>query len=188
MTVPPIPPAESLNGSESTQPASPEAPVPAASLARKSKKHVYFGLGGVVVGLGVGLASGLLIAGSLAAQEDAKAQAEADAVAVASAQALATAIPSAAEKCKGDSTTGIEVMDQGQSLSMNTSGKKSSGTAIINVVCVLKELNAPDVLFTKLDSTRALDGTQSAEWAGYNASWTYHPDNGLKIIVETAAK
>ncbi|WP_449373999.1 hypothetical protein [Arthrobacter psychrolactophilus] len=175
MTVPPIPPAESFNGSEATQPANPETPVPAASMTRKSKKHVYFGLGGVVAGLGVGLVAGLLIAGSLAAQEDAKAQAEADAAAVASAQALATALPSAAEKCSGDSTTGIEVMDQGQSLSMNTSGKKSSGTAIVNVVCVLKALDAPDVLFSKLDSTRALDGTQSTEWAGYTASWTLPP-------------
>ena len=32
-------------------------------------------------------------------------------------------------------------------------------------------------------STRALDGRQSATWAQFEASWTYHPDDGLDVLV-----
>ena len=32
-----------------------------------------------------------------------------------------------------------------------------------------------------INTTRALDGTQSDEWDGYKARWTYHPDAGVRI-------
>jgi len=31
---------------------------------------------------------------------------------------------------------------------------------------------------------RALDGTQRAAGHNVNATWTYHPDNGLQIVFE----
>ena len=79
-------------------------------------------------------------------------------------------------------------MDKGKSLNLRTTGEESEGADFLTVGCVLTELNAPDSLTTRLGSTRALDGTQTGEWAGFTASWTYHPDNGLNIIVETANK
>lgn len=36
----------------------------------------------------------------------------------------------------------------------------------------------------RLCNTRALDGTQSTEGTGARAYWTYHPDEGLKVIFE----
>lgn len=30
----------------------------------------------------------------------------------------------------------------------------------------------------------ALEGRQDAEWDNYSASWGYHPDSGLDIVVE----
>lgn len=160
---------------------------PAAAM-RTSKKPLFFGFGGLAVGLAAGLISGVLIAGSVAANDEAEAQASADASAVAEVQAIAAAIPAAVEKCSATSDKHIQVMDGGRSVSMSTTGKKSFGTSTTMVVCVLGEVDAPDSLYSKIESTRALDGTKSAEWPGFAASWTYHPDNGLNIIVETAAK
>jgi hypothetical protein len=165
MTVPPVPPEVPAIDFGAIPPAHLEAPAPG-----KSRKNFYFGLGGLALGLVVGLLLGA-IGG-----------------AVGNAVASSSAIPDAVESCSAADTTGVDVMDEGKSLNLQTSGEESAGTDVVTVVCVLNELDAPDSIFTKLESTRALDGTQSTEWSGYTASWTYHPDNGLNIIVETAAK
>ena len=147
------------------QPVSPtQAPL------RKSRKPLFFGLGGLAIGIAAGLMLGA--AGG----------------AVGSALAESSAIPNAVEKCAAVDTTGVDVMDKGKSLNLRTTGEESEGADFLTVGCVLTELNAPDSLTTRLGSTRALDGTQTGEWAGFTASWTYHPDNGLNIIVETANK
>lgn len=146
----------------------PVFPVPAP--LRKSRKHLYFGLGGLAIGMAAGLLLGV-VGG-----------------AVGGAVAGSSAIPNAVEKCAAVDTTGVEVMDKGRSLNLRTAGEESEGTDFVTVGCVLTELDAPDSLTTRLGSTRALDGTQSGEWAGFTASWTYHPDNGLNVILETAHK
>lgn len=51
------------------------------------------------------------------------------------------------------------------------------------VTCVLGELDAPTNVTARMDSTRALDGMQDAEWGKFEASWTYHPDDGLDLII-----
>lgn len=61
---------------------------------------------------------------------------------------------------------------------------KSDGATVAEVHCFLEELGAPESLKTKLGQTRALDGTQSASWAEFEATWTYHPDSGLNLLVE----
>ncbi|MDJ0312720.1 hypothetical protein [Arthrobacter sp. H35-D1] len=135
---------------------------------RKSRKHLYFGFGGLAIGMAAGLLLGV-VGG-----------------AVGGAVAGPSAIPTAVEKCAAVDATGVDVMDAGKSLNLSTAGTENDGANMLTVVCVLTALEAPDSLSTKLDSTRALDGTQRSEWAGFTASWTYHPDNGLNIILETA--
>lgn len=49
--------------------------------------------------------------------------------------------------------------------------------------CVLERIGAPPSVTARMDSTRALDGMQDAEWGGFTASWTYHPDEGLNLII-----
>jgi len=51
--------------------------------------------------------------------------------------------------------------------------------------CVLDELDAPSSIVPKMAQTRALDGTQSDSWDDFEVSWTYHPDNGFNVIIET---
>jgi hypothetical protein len=54
---------------------------------------------------------------------------------------------------------------------------------IINVL--IGTLGFPASLRAKIENTRALDGTLTDESLnGYSASWTYHPDDGLSLVVE----
>lgn len=49
---------------------------------------------------------------------------------------------------------------------------------------MLDDLGFPSGTMSRIGSTRALDGTQDAEGDGVEASWTYHPDDGLRIVIE----
>lgn len=96
--------------------------------------------------------------------------------------ALATAPPlkTASTEC----TTGT-LADENQTLVIDMAGEDyGSGTATYaDVECVLDKLEAPQSILAKMGSTRALDGMQTADWSGYEATWTYHPDNGLDLIL-----
>lgn len=49
--------------------------------------------------------------------------------------------------------------------------------------CLTDEIPVPGHVQSDIDRTRALDGTRDASWDEYEASWTYHPDNGLNIQI-----
>jgi hypothetical protein len=78
----------------------------------------------------------------------------------------------------------ISLLDDGRGLSVAGEGSDAPGASIIEIVCVLDELNVPEAVVSCMDRTRALDGTQDATWGGVRASWTYHPDAGLNIVFE----
>jgi hypothetical protein len=46
-------------------------------------------------------------------------------------------------------------------------------------------MKAPSFVTAQIDSTRALDGLQKATWGRLSAFWTYHPDNGLNISINS---
>ena len=48
----------------------------------------------------------------------------------------------------------------------------------------LKNLEFSGSIMSRIGNTRALDGTQTAESEIASASWTYHPDDGLSLVVE----
>jgi len=86
------------------------------------------------------------------------------------------------ERAALDCGIGPRIQDKGGSLSLDTQGKlDTTGDDLTVVVCVLSKTGAPSFVTDHIDSTRALDGTQSDEWDGYRARWTYHPDAGLRI-------
>lgn len=52
------------------------------------------------------------------------------------------------------------------------------------VTCVLEAVDTPDAVWDKMGRTTSLQGVQSDSWNGIEASWTYHPDQGLDVILE----
>lgn len=57
------------------------------------------------------------------------------------------------------------------------------GLSLEEIACVLTTLSVPDSVVSQMDATRALDGMQKASWDKISATWTYHPDNGFRIIL-----
>lgn len=60
---------------------------------------------------------------------------------------------------------------------------KEQGEVLV-AQCVISELKIPTAVTMQIEETRALDGRQEASWEHYKASWTYHPDAGLNMIIQ----
>lgn len=82
----------------------------------------------------------------------------------------------------GDTLTELVGEDDELHDAMTTLGLASTE----DQACVLNELEVPMSVASHMSSTRALDGTQTDSWDGYEASWTYHPDDGLNLTVTEA--
>ncbi|MDI1465020.1 hypothetical protein QEZ54_29025 [Catellatospora sp. KI3] len=77
----------------------------------------------------------------------------------------------------------VTIGDGGKTLMFNTQGEERDGVSITTLECFLRELEVSDAIIAEIDTTRALDGRQTGDWGDYHGSWTYHPDNGLQMIV-----
>lgn len=53
-------------------------------------------------------------------------------------------------------------------------------------VCVFVELETSEATIAKVDGTTALMGVRTADESGLHYEWTYHPDNGLDMVIEEA--
>lgn len=92
----------------------------------------------------------------------------------------ASPIEAAAQSCGVEANVG----DNGSSIEFDTTGEEDySGDGFEDVACVLKALDAPDRVVSRMDSTRALDGTQDAAWEDYESFWNYHPDSGMNLTI-----
>jgi hypothetical protein len=110
-----------------------------------------------------------------------------DADGLAAAATGGTQLEDAATECYLTAGGGGSISDDGRSLTITGKGEaERTGASLRKITCVLAELDVPDAVVSRMDRTRALDGAQEAEWDGLRAWWTYHPDEGLEIIVETA--
>lgn len=95
------------------------------------------------------------------------------------------------EKCTGDgASTYAKLSDDGLALTIDTNPYDSKYSndyeldATAAVFAVNSYLGFPTSVKEKMQSTRALDGMQSQECGDYMVTWSYHPDNGLKVIYE----
>lgn len=85
--------------------------------------------------------------------------------------------------------------DDGASLTLDGGGKDDRSIQdgelvydagkleIEEIACVLGAIDTPDSVVAKMEKTRALDGMQEESSGGYNYVWTYHPDDGLDVII-----
>ena len=78
----------------------------------------------------------------------------------------------------------FDVGDGGYTLSIDGEGEEDSGADLSDIACVLFELEVSDAVVGRIDNTRALDGTQEGSWDNFFATWSYHPDSGLSMIIE----
>ena len=83
----------------------------------------------------------------------------------------------------------VSIAEDGLSLTVDTNPLNvedyNSSEALTYIEEVNEELGLPDSLYERMVSTRAMDGTQNSEYDNVDVSWTYHPDNGLKVIYES---
>ena len=79
------------------------------------------------------------------------------------------------------------LFDEGNTVTLGTEGNDdSNGVDYLTVQCVTAELEMPAFVAEQIAGTRALDGMQRAEWDDFEAVWTYHPDNGLRLTIHDA--
>lgn len=156
-------------------------PVETPPPPKKRRTWLWVG-GGLAAAVAICLAFG--IPAGIARQE-----AEAEAAAVAAAQKAETARLATFRVSLGrcgvelPNPTGVDVLDGGESVQLSRI-TKYDGITYSEMECFLNHLKAPQSVEAEIGQTRALDGRQSAEWTGYEASWTYHPDDGASLIVK----
>lgn len=155
---------------EAADPALP-TPTPASP-----KRVRAFAAGGLGVGLILGLVIGLAVIPAIGGVGGAVFSAP-----------QPSPITAATETCGVESSLYIVVGDEGQSVSMDSVGEESEGADYADILCVLNELDVPDSVLNRINSTRALDGRQTADWDNFTASWGYHPNTGANIIIEGAS-
>ena len=93
----------------------------------------------------------------------------------------AAVLEEANRECGGNG----ELADGGRTLILEGKGTgDTEGMTFLDQVCTLRELDVPRSVVERIDQTRAMDGRQSADWDDIDASWTYHPSDGLSLLLE----
>ncbi len=87
------------------------------------------------------------------------------------------------DKC--GSPSGIRISDEGKTISIDGNGEyEYSGADLSDIACVLYAIEIPDYVISNMDSTNSLMGRQTANFGDdIDVSWSYHPDNGLDVVV-----
>lgn len=82
----------------------------------------------------------------------------------------------------------VVVEDDGNTLIVSTKPEDDDALGVTSLAldCVYEELGVPKRVSELIGSTRALDGRQAGEWDMYSASWGYHPDNGMSLIISAS--
>lgn len=94
-----------------------------------------------------------------------------------------TTLQKAVKSCASDYSGYIDVLDDGKTLNIDGEGKESDGSPIKETACVLYAIPVPSYVISRMDQTRALDGVQREQFDAFDISWSYHPDNGLDIVI-----
>jgi hypothetical protein len=144
------------------------APDNTAQPRRFSTRDLIFGLSGVALGAAImGGVWGITAAVGSGSDKPSSHTAE--------------TFQSAVNECELDDASGV-LLDH-NSVTFSATGEYL-GADMDDVECTLDALNAHTSTLSKINQTRALDGRQDDHWGGFEASWTYHPDDGLNLVVE----
>lgn len=95
-----------------------------------------------------------------------------------------TALARAHAECREDGQSGLSLVDDDRTLVIDMKGAEDLlGVDHLTVSCVLAELETPARVVELMNGTRALDGRQSDTWDSFTATWSYHPDTGLDLLI-----
>ncbi len=75
----------------------------------------------------------------------------------------------------------VKVYDGGRTAVVDT---RNEYAEISGVACFLFGIDTPRSVIARIDSTTSLQGEVRAKTDDYTYAWTYHPDNGLNLVVE----
>lgn len=177
----PMQPAEPFSPSEGAVPGD---PLPAVS-RKPARKTTLAAAAGLVAGIILGT-SGTLVVGSVAGGKASAAATPTEAAAAAVA-APTKVLKDAVSTCHLEKNPDAMLGDNDTSLTINGAGDKDFATlnglpeSLVN--CLLDATKTPDYVRAQMGKTRALDGTQHGTWRNISASWTYHPDDGLDVVM-----
>lgn len=65
-----------------------------------------------------------------------------------------------------------------------TGAKADNAKAMADISCVLYALDVSEATVTRIETTRMIDGVQTATWNGVAATWSYDDFNGLTLVLE----
>lgn len=154
-----------------------------ASALSSDSRHWIFGGTGLIAGLLLGVTVGA--GASTPATPPTSGSGIAPATGTADVGFGSTDIETAVEDCGLTDAVGITIGDEGHSVSIQTIGEDNTyGAEVSEMACVLQGLDASDSVIARMDSTRALDGRQTGTWDDFEASWGYHPDDGINLVIE----
>lgn len=181
-----VPPEQKLVYA-TTPPAEPEQPSwastagpplwtePPGRAKQPQRSPWIFGIGGLVVGLALGLVVGLVAIPAIGSGIATRAEA-----------AAPNPFEVALDDCDMADSAYATIGDDGASLELQTFGDEAVGMDLDELTCITEALDISDAVLSRIETTRALDGRQEASWGDFTASWTYHPDNGLNMLIEHA--
>lgn len=96
---------------------------------------------------------------------------------------VAVELNAAWNTCQYQASDTARLADGGHSIIIDT---HSGTTSLDGVSCILAQLQTPDSLIAQINATTALQGAQHATVGVLSYEWTYHPDNGLNMVITAA--
>lgn len=76
----------------------------------------------------------------------------------------------------------LEIADEGATLIIQTEGE-SDYAGYFDYLCVVGELGTSERIKSSIGNTTSMMGRQTAEEDGLSYEYSYHPDNGLYVLI-----
>lgn len=77
----------------------------------------------------------------------------------------------------------LELADEGHTIIATTVSEDSPKIYLKALACVMVALDVPTSVTTRMDSTTSLMGAQTGDDGSLHYQWSYHPDNGLQVVI-----
>lgn len=90
----------------------------------------------------------------------------------------------AIEACDLTTATGIDLADEGRSITFDMKGEEdTSGAGFPDITCLFAKLDMPSAVLSHIGQTTSMDGRQTEAWKTFTVSWSFHPDRGFDGVL-----